>query len=250
MRRNHLLWLGPVLALFGVLSYFTIFYQWPILRDFPWLNLLLLLGAVAACWRGFVRARAAGGWRRIAGAMGMAWSIALTGLFGVYCFALSSSLPGAEQALAVGGAVPDVVLEDTQGTKVALRSPERTLLVFYRGHWCPFCMSELQDLQRGIAALHAAGTRVLAVSPESVEQNREVVEWLDLDYPILSDSELKATDGFGLRHAGIGPDGSDVPRPASYIVENGNVLWRNLTDNYRIRPRPGDILAALSSLDG
>jgi len=109
-------------------------------------------------------------------------------------------------------------------------------------------MSELQGLQSRIADFRASGTKVLAISPESVEQNDEVVGWLGLDFPILSDGELVATDAFGLRHSGAAPGGGDIPRPATYIIEGGTTRWRDLTDNWRIRPRPDDLLAALAGL--
>ena len=133
--RNHALWAGPALALFGFLSYYTIFYQWPALRDVPWLNLILLVAASAISYVGFSRARRTGGWRSIAGGIGVAFSVALTALLSYYCFSLSYGLPTTDQALAVGGSIPNIVLQDHQGRDVSLGGNERTLLVFYRGHW-------------------------------------------------------------------------------------------------------------------
>ena len=109
-------------------------------------------------------------------------------------------------------------------------------------------MSELQGLQSRITDLQRDHTRVLAVSPDSVEQNAQVVEWLGLDFAILSDSDLAATNAFGLRHPDGSPAGADIPRPATYILADGVVAWRDLTDNWRIRPRPDDLLAALAAL--
>lgn len=133
--RNHALWLGPLLAAFGFLSYYTIFYRWPALRDFPWLNLLLLAAAIAVSWAGWRRARAAGGWRRAAGVAGVAWSALLGGLFVVYCFYLSANLPSPGAALAEGQRVPSVTLMDHHGQPLRIGAGELTLLVFYRGHW-------------------------------------------------------------------------------------------------------------------
>jgi peroxiredoxin len=109
-------------------------------------------------------------------------------------------------------------------------------------------MSELQGLQSRIEEFRRAGARIVAVSPESVDQNRQVTEWLGLEFPILSDPTLAATDAFGLRHAGGGPSGEDLPRPATFILEEGTIRWRDLTENYRIRPRPDDLLATLDAL--
>ena len=110
-------------------------------------------------------------------------------------------------------------------------------------------MSELQGLQSRIDDLRGAGVRVVAISPDTVEQNAAVVERFGLAFPILSDTKLSTIDSFRLRHVGGSPDGGDVPRPATYIVGDGVVQWRDLTDNWRIRPRPDDLIAALGELD-
>jgi hypothetical protein len=40
-------------------------------------------------------------------------------------------------------------------------------------------------------------------------------------------------------------EGRDIARPATFICDRGVVVWRDLTDNWRVRPRPRDILDAL-----
>ena len=42
-RRNLAAWLGPLLSVFGLMSYFTLAVQWPSLRDTGWLNLVLVV---------------------------------------------------------------------------------------------------------------------------------------------------------------------------------------------------------------
>lgn len=70
---------------------------------------------------------------------------------------------------------------------------------------------------------------------------------LELDFRVLSDPELTAIDAFGLRHAGGGPWG-DIARPATFVIDpQGNVVWRDLTENWRVRPRPDELLAVLAS---
>ena len=108
-------------------------------------------------------------------------------------------------------------------------------------------MSELQGLQSRMQAFRAAGVRVIAISPDSVDDNRAVVERFGLEFPILSDRELAATDAFGVRHAAARRDGGDIPRPATFIADEGVVRWRDLTDDYRVRPRADDVLTAIQA---
>jgi peroxiredoxin len=111
-------------------------------------------------------------------------------------------------------------------------------------------MSELRGLQLRASDFQAAGAKLVAVSVDPVEQNRGVVERLGLSFPVLSDPELRAIDAFGLRHVGgypmaEPPATGDIARPAVYVIDAGAIRWRDLTDSYRIRVDPDDVLAAL-----
>jgi peroxiredoxin len=102
-------------------------------------------------------------------------------------------------------------------------------------------------LQTRIDDFRDLETEILAISVDPVDRNLEMSSDLELEFPVLSDPELTATDAFGLRHVGGGPWG-DIARPATFIVDRrGNVVWRDLTENWRVRPRPDDLLAVLAS---
>ena len=135
--RNHGLWLAPILALGGFLSYWGFFARWPIFRDDPWLNLLVLGGAIALSIAALRRAWPSGVWHRIAGIGGVALSSALTVLLLAYCYGLSYQLPSADLAVEAGEPIPPVVLASHDGGQVDLGAAgsERMLLVFYRGFW-------------------------------------------------------------------------------------------------------------------
>ncbi len=111
-------------------------------------------------------------------------------------------------------------------------------------------MSELHGLQLRASDFEAAGAKLVAVSVDSVELNRGVVERLGLSFPILSDPEFAAVDAFGLRHEKGSPFAEppltgDIARPAVYVIDDGVIRWRDLTDSYRVRVDPDDVLAAL-----
>lgn len=90
---------------------------------------------------------------------------------------------------------------------------------------------------------------MLAVVVDPVAQNAEVVEQLGLSYRILSDPELVAIDAYDLRHSeGGGPTGT-IARSATFVIDkDGIVRWRDLTDNYRLRPPPEEVVAAVAAL--
>lgn len=70
-----------------------------------------------------------------------------------------------------------------------------------------------------------------------------------LDFALLSDPELKAIDAYGVRHAAGGMGGVDIARPALFVLDRkGRIVWKNLTENWRVRVRPDEVLRRLERL--
>ena len=89
---------------------------------------------------------------------------------------------------------------------------------------------------------------ILAISADDVDHNLEMASDLELDFRVLSDPELTVIESFGLRHEAGGPWG-DIARPATLVLDRqGQVVWRDVTENWRVRPRPEEILAVLASI--
>lgn len=127
--------MAPLLALFGLLSYFFYFSMWPVFRDFPWLNLLILAASVVLAALALRRARSTVG--RVGTGAGLALSVALTGLLCFYAFHLSYQLPDAGRVVDEGTAIPAIQLASWDGKQidVAAAASDKLILVFYRGHW-------------------------------------------------------------------------------------------------------------------
>lgn len=90
---------------------------------------------------------------------------------------------------------------------------------------------------------------MVAIAVDPVADNRRLADGLGLEFPVLSDADREAIADWGVVHAGGGLGGSDIARPAVFVVgPDGIVRWRNLTDNWRVRTRPDAILAAIRSL--
>jgi peroxiredoxin len=82
-----------------------------------------------------------------------------------------------------------------------------------------------------------------------VKHNRQLANGLGLEFPVLSDANRDTIAAYGVVHAGAGIDGSDIARPATFIVGvDGRIAWRNLTDNWRVRIRPEVLLEALEDV--
>jgi peroxiredoxin len=110
-------------------------------------------------------------------------------------------------------------------------------------------MAELQGLGAQLSEAERAGVEIVAISPDPNERSQQVADGLRLDYRFLADPELAVTRRYGLVHAGAGPGGQDLPRPATVVLDrDGVVRWFSVTRNYQVRPDPEDVLGIVRSL--
>lgn len=86
------------------------------------------------------------------------------------------------------------------------------------------------------------------MSVDPVERNAELASSLGLGFRLAADPTLAAIDAYDLRHQDPGMD-APISRPATFVIDaNGVVRWRDLTENFRLRPHPDQVLAALDAL--
>ncbi len=68
-------------------------------------------------------------------------------------------------------------------------------------------------------------------------------------FTFLSDPEGRLLDAFDMRHTAGRMDGVDIAQSASFLLDpRGRILWQKVAENYRVRPRPSEILAAADQL--
>ena len=144
---NWQLWAGFVLTLFSFLSYPFLFIDYPLLRDFPWLNLLLFAAALGLLILGLRRAFRPG--RNAISKVSAVVVATLGGLvmafFIFIAFIEARRLPASANAPQVGQKAPDFTLTDLNDKPVALadlltqpinnKPAKGVLLIFYRGYW-------------------------------------------------------------------------------------------------------------------
>jgi peroxiredoxin len=90
---------------------------------------------------------------------------------------------------------------------------------------------------------------VLAISVDPVATSLELAGKTGIEFPLLSDPNLEAIDAYGVRHDGGGMGGVSIARPAVFVLDReGNVAWKDLTENWRVRVRPDQVLEQLKRL--
>ncbi len=96
---------------------------------------------------------------------------------------------------------------------------------------------------------HEVGIRPVAISVDSPEISRGLAQKAGYTFTLLSDPKAEAIRRYDLIHAGAGENGADIARPAEFLLDStGTVRWVMLTENYWVRARPEQILAAAKEL--
>lgn len=166
--------------------------------------------------------------------------------------------------LLIGESIPEAVLKapDASSHKVlAIIAEKPTVLLFYRGGWCPFCnthLSEIQDIQSEVIKL---GYQIVAISPDSPENLVVTDEKDKLDYSLYSDGDGKLIQSLGIafkapeKYAGMlnkisgGLNEGFLPVPSVFVVDtSGKILFEYISPDYRVRLSAGLLLVVLKEL--
>ena len=148
-RWNWHLWAGFLICLVGFASYPVIFVKFPVTRDIPWVNFLLLAAGLAILFYGLRLAfgDSAPYRGKITGPILGLLSALIVGLFCYFIFFMAHQLPVSAAAPHVGQQAPEFELADINNQPVSLTkllstplpgtgtAPKGVLLVFYRGYW-------------------------------------------------------------------------------------------------------------------
>jgi len=102
-----------------------------------------------------------------------------------------------ERILPVGATAPEFALKDSNGK--ALRTADLLelgplVVKFFRGRWCPYCMTELETWRDLYEELRERGGLFVAVGPQLERQSDFMVGHHRLPFPVLSDPGNKVAE--------------------------------------------------------
>src|SRR5580658_7379799 len=107
-----------------------------------------------------------------------------------------ANAPETVRPLPAGAVAPTARLDAIDGSNVDLASvfaAKPTILIFYRGGWCPFCNRHLAALAASELELRQLGYQIVAVSPDPISVLSQTAVRQHLRYRLLSDRDLKAS---------------------------------------------------------
>src|SRR6201997_1467736 len=91
-----------------------------------------------------------------------------------------------ERILAVGGQAPAFALKDASGKLVRsadLLALGPLVIKFFRGRWCPYCVTELETWRDLYGRLREQGALLVAISPQTQRQSDFMVGQHGLPFP-------------------------------------------------------------------
>jgi peroxiredoxin len=173
--------------------------------------------------------------------------------------------PSKIKPLAVGTAAPSFTVREADGKPYNFdpaKLSKPTLLVFYRGGWCPYCNAHLKDLRAVVPKLNQEGYDVLFLSTDRPEILKSSLKE-PMDYHLLSDNEVHAARAFGIAYRlddatyakyqtyGLdleqtqGTKLHELPAPAVVVIDRtGKIRFLHASEDYTVRLSAAEVLKA------
>jgi len=184
-----------------------------------------------------------------------------------------------DRILASGTVAPSFSLEDAR-TRKLVRSTDLLALgplvvSFFRGRWCPYCVTELETWRELQPEVRRRGALFIAISPQTSRQNDFTLQQHALPYPLLADPGCTLAEQFGIAYtipephrryfqsilinvpfnnAGLSYHNATeaswrLPLPAVFVIgQDKTIAFSEAHADFRVRPEPAAVLAALDSL--
>jgi len=142
-------------------------------------------------------------------------------------------------------------LPDAQGRIFSLdsrRSTGPTIVIFFRGHWCPYCRRYLSKVQAHLPRLRqVCDVTVVAISNEPAHTSAALAKELELTFPILCDATGATVDQFGVRN-GFRAAASLV-HPSIFIFDDQlRLQFMSIDRNYKARTTMRTLLKELEAI--
>ena len=167
----------------------------------------------------------------------------------------------------IGEKLPNANFQNAEGEYVQLKAvleEKPTVLVFYRGGWCPYCNVQLSGLVEIEDDVLELGYQIVAVSPDDYKNLQTTMENNSTKYKLLSDPNGKFIKEIGIAFktssslkeyiTGKGQKGetsSVMPAPTVMIVDKKGVIkFEYINPNYKERISGEMLLSVLRTIKG
>ena len=171
-----------------------------------------------------------------------------------------------DRILPTGAVAPAFALPDFSGSVVRstdLLALGPLIVNFFRGRWCPYCVTELEAWRDLYGTLREREGLMVAIGPQTARQSDFMAGQHGLPFPILTDPACALAEKFGLvytvpdYHRAYyqsilvnipfvnGEPSWRLPIPATYVIaKDRKILFAEAHADFRVRPEPEEALAA------
>lgn len=166
--------------------------------------------------------------------------------------------------LLIGEKIPDITLKTSENAAVQLSDlfkKKKTVLVFYRGGWCPYCNAHLQALAEAEKQILDLGYQIIAVSPDSPENLKITEEKDKVKYTLLSDSKGELIKAVGIAYEAPenyksvinvhskGVNTSLLPVPSVFVLNTeSDILFEYIAPDFKHRISTDLLVSVLTNI--
>lgn len=188
-------------------------------------------------------------------------------LFFLSSFALSAQVYETAndiQHLNVGETIPSIEIRSLEGEKrlfTDIVKEKPTVVLFYRGGWCPYCNTHLAEIAAIEKEITKLGYQIVGISADAPELLKNSVAKNELSYELYSDSTTELIQAMGIaieapdRYTNMLLEHSEnknsniIPVPAAFIVNTeGEILFVYSNPDFKKRISEEELLEKIKSL--
>lgn len=154
-----------------------------------------------------------------------------------------------------GSQLPPISAPDQSGavhTLADLSGEEGLVLVLSRSFdWCPYCISQLQQLVEVAPEFQAMGFNVATMTYDSLETLNNAAIDYGIDFPLLRDEETRHFSAIGIVNDQYEPGerAYGIPYPGIFLLRaDGTIEAKFAEADYRERPDFSEVLAIAEAL--
>lgn len=167
--------------------------------------------------------------------------------------------------LLISEKIPDMTVRNAKNESVNILDilkTKPTVLVIYRGGWCPYCNVQLSALGESEEEILKSGYQIVAISPESYLNIAPTIENDTINYQVFSDENANLIQKMGLAFKPNlktmsyleaktkGGVTEILPVPAVFIVNtDAEILFEYINPNYKKRLTDEVLMAVLNTLE-
>ena len=130
--------------------------------------------------------------------------------------------------ISVGERAPLFKLKDQNDREFSLETIMKrgpVAVVFIRSiGWCSYCQLQTVQLSENLAKLQAAGGQVVVVCYDAPEKVKRFAERRKINIPILSDTNSKTIDAYGMRAASGAGDQIGSAKHGTVVIDKSGIV--------------------------